>query len=286
MTRRRRLAGACAVTLVAAATAAAVAVPASAARSSLPFTDPRALGYIAFCDSAGHAVTSGNVQDLPFVATAISSVPAPSLYSGHQAKATLYAYQPRKDVSPGAWSGAPISGSSIFSNPRHPMAAVTTGDKTLEQQLFAFPAHWDGLVQLRLYLSAPNRQPYVVRYPATTIRVTGQLWSVVQGGTLPCAVGKAISTETLLLPSSSFPKPSQAPKRPTPAASAPTTGDGTTSPGPDGGTVIAAGDPAATSASDSSSGGLSPALVGLLGVLVGGIVVGVGLLAWSRRRAM
>jgi hypothetical protein len=285
MTRRRRLAGACAVALVAAATAAVTGGTASAARSSLPFSDPRALGYIAFCDSAGHPVTSGNVNDLPFVATAISSVAAPSAYAGHQAKATLYAYQPRKDVQPGAWSGQPISGSSVFSNPQHPAAAVTTGDKTLVQQLFAFPAHWDGLVQLRLYLSAPNRQPYIVRYPATTIRVQGDLWSVVQGGTLPCTVGKAISTETLLLPASAFPSPSQAAKRPTPAASSPGS-SGTTSPGPDGGTVIAAGDPGATSASDSSSSGLSPALIGLLGVLVGGIAVGVGVLAWSRRRSL
>lgn len=271
----RGTAGAIALILVT-VPALLVAEPATAA-ANLPYSDPKAKGYIAFCDSHGQSVSGGNIKDLPFVATAISSEPAPAGYAVKNGKATLYAYQPRQGVDPGDWSSQPLSGSSIYSNAKHPMASVTTADKPLEQILQAYPAKWDGLLQLRMFYSAPNMQPYTIQYPATSIKVTGDTWRLVDGGTLPCNVGKAVSIETVLLPPSSFPAPSKA------AQTAPSAAGSTPSAGASGATVLA-GDAVDGNQSTPSSGDSNGALIGLLAVA--GVGVLAGLVSWLRQRSV
>lgn len=151
---------------------------------------------------------------------------APAAYGVQTGKATLYAYQPRQQVNPAEWSGLQMSGSSLYSNPAHPMAEVTTGDKPFGGFVATYPPQWDGLVELRIYLTVRNHLLYQVRYPSTNIKITGSTFVVVDPGTTPCTVGKALSDERILLAPSSFPKPSAASPRPstgTGATSGPTT---------------------------------------------------------------
>ena len=247
---------------------------ASATTAAVPYTDIRAQGTIGLCDSHGNPLTSGNVADLPFTTTAISSQ-APAAKYVKDGKATLYAYQPRKDVDPGEWSGQQLSGASVYSNPAHPMAAVTTGDKLLSDFLFAFPAKWDGLVQLRMYLSATNQPQYVLHYPTVNLKVTGSIWTVVGPvSSVSCSVGKAVSVETLLLKSSSFPTPSQASERPSTSSTA-TPGASST----DGSSLapLAGGaDPGQTQEASSSS---LPILMGLLALAI--VISGVAVVAFA-----
>ena len=89
-----------------------------------------------------------------------------------------------------------LTASSRYENPAHPKAQATDGDDRLADFLGLFPASWDGLVQLRLYLGAPGLQTLTQTYAATDIQVSGDSWKVVRGGSVPCA-GKAISIEDI-----------------------------------------------------------------------------------------
>lgn len=179
------------------AVAAAVVVPTGgvASASTVPFTDQNAKGYIGLCNEAGQSITSGSLLDDPFVWTAVSSTPAPSGYA--QGKATLYVFQPRQNVPPGEWSGQQVTGSASYTNPSHPMAQATSGDAPLISVDGAFPPKWNGLYQLRMYFTGVNLEPYTQTYPATVIQVSGNKWSVVQGGNVPCNSGKATSSEVV-----------------------------------------------------------------------------------------
>jgi hypothetical protein len=171
----------------------------AAADDSLPFTDQSANGYIGFCDQKGHQVRSGNIGAGPFVWTAVSSTPAPAGFDTRAAgKAVLIAYQPRKDVDPGDWSGKQLTASATYTNATYPMAQATGRDPALVDFVSAFPPKWDGLVQLRMYFMAPNHPQHSVPYPATVIRVSGNTWTVVSGGNVPCDAGKAVSAEAHL----------------------------------------------------------------------------------------
>jgi hypothetical protein len=175
----------------------AVQIPVIAA-TSLPFQDRSANGYIGLCDRQGHAITSGSIYDQPFVWTAVSSTPT---YKGYEkGKAVLLAYQPRKDVDPGEWSGRQLTAASSFTNPKHPMAQATNADDPLLFFLQSFPPRWDGLVQLRMHYGAPDSPTLQNPYPATVIRVTGERWTVVSGGKADCGAGSAVSDETKNLP--------------------------------------------------------------------------------------
>lgn len=268
----RGAAGLTALVLLAIATLLG-AQPASAA-SATPYSDPKVKGFIAFCDSHGRPITSGSIRDLPFAATAISSEPVPAGYAVKNGKATLYAFQPRQGVDPGDWSSQPLTGSSLYDNAKHPMASITTADKPLEQILQAYPARWDGLLQLRMFYSAPNMQPYTIQYPATDIRITGETWRAVGAESVPCNVGKAVSIETLLLAPSAFPSPSKA--IPAPAGPA-SMGGPTDSPG-----AVAVADGAGVGVPDVGADSSSTELVGLLSVAALGVVAGSVL--WRRQR--
>jgi hypothetical protein len=257
---------------------------ARASASGVPFSDPNANGYIGLCDRNGHSVTSGSIDDIPFVWTAVSSTPAPAGYE--HGKATLYAYQPRQHVVPSQWEGRMLTASSSFTNPAHPMAQATNGDSPLLWFVQAYPPQWNGLVQLRMFYSAANTPVDLSPYPATVLQVSGNRWSEISGGSVPCNVGRAVSAETVELPSSELASPqtikvfdspaggsSSAPSSTQPPASKPQIGAGSSSKSRE-----AVGPPN----SAASSGGLATGTI--VGIVVGGLAL-IGVLGtWIRRR--
>lgn len=167
---------------------------------SVPFTDNDQNGFLALCDKSGHQVTSGDIRTAPFVWNAIASTGAPTEYTGSNRKAVLAAFQPRQQVDPAEWSGGQLTASSTYSNPAHPVAQATDTDGSLLAFLQGYPARWDGLVEVRMYFSAPDLPPHAAPYPATVLRVSGNRWTVVRGGTLSCQSGTGTSVESLYLP--------------------------------------------------------------------------------------
>jgi hypothetical protein len=185
-------------------TSGVLAGEAPASADAIPFTDPSANGSIGFCNPAGKSVTSGNINDIPFVWKAVSSTPTPAGYVGGFGKATLEVFQPRKDVDPGNWSGKQLTGSTTYSNAQHPVAQATYGDPSLGDFVEVAPS-WDNLYQIRLYFSNINTPPDNTNYPATVIKVAGSTWTVVSGASVPCNAGAGKSIETIALPPSSIP---------------------------------------------------------------------------------
>lgn len=171
--------------------------PAHAA-DGVPYVDPAVTGSIGLCDVHGHNVLTGKTTDNPFVWLAVGTTAAPAQYAAPGRTAFLAAYQPRKGAEPGEWSGYPLTPSSRYSNPQHPMSQFTPVSGSLQQFLVRYPPQWDGLVQLRLTLAGSNRPPRQAAYDATDIRVTGDTWQVVRGGTGPCTAGSATSESVLL----------------------------------------------------------------------------------------
>jgi hypothetical protein len=62
----------------------------------------------------------------------------------------------------------------------------------------AYPTKWDGLIELRIFLSAPNHPVDNSTYDAVNIKVTGDTWSVVDGTPVSCSAGKSTSIEMAL----------------------------------------------------------------------------------------
>jgi hypothetical protein len=168
---------------------------ASAATPQAPWTDSNAKGYIGFCDSANNQIYTGSINSYPFVAKAVSSTPAPTGYGAKVGRVTLYAYQPIQFVDPGNWSGKQLTGASVFSNTAVPMTIGLSGDASLVNFSAAYPLHWNGYAQLRMYYTAPGQQPYSSTYPAVAVQVTGTTWTQVGGGKVNCAAGEAESDE-------------------------------------------------------------------------------------------
>jgi hypothetical protein len=285
-----------------AAVAALVLSPVLASADPVPFHDPNVNGKLGFCDKNGHALTTGRITDVPFAFTSVSTVAAPKPYAVPLGKATLYGYSPIQNVDPLNWSPYRMTGSSTYSNKGTPMAQGTPGDAPLEWQVTSFPPTWDGLVQMRLILTAPNQQPMLSPYPAAVLRVTGGTWTMVDGDTSPkCGAGKALSSELVLLP---------ADKRPTAAPSGATTPG--VSPSPPASGAASSGSTGSTGTStassrDSSTGATlaptgsdsgatsvasAPASTGtsvlpiLLAAVAGAAVMGGGSFWWSRRRGI
>ena len=169
-------------------------VPA-AASSSVPYTDPNAVGYIGLCNEQGQQITSGNIDTAPFAWRAVSTAAATGAYAGPSRTAILFAYQPIDGLAPSYWSVDSLTASARYSNPAAPMAAATTRDESLAQYMLEFKPKWDGYLQLRMYLGADNEQPYSVSYPTLDIQVTGDSWRAVDGG--PVA---ANATEDIMNP--------------------------------------------------------------------------------------
>jgi hypothetical protein len=271
-----------AAALVAAATALSTGGGSAAhAAGAVPWTDTAVTGAIGLCDSSGHAVEGGSINSTPFVARAVSSAAAQAPYNKPGRTATLYAFQPRQDVAPGEWSGDMLTSSTYYTNPAHPMAEATGGDLSLAGFISEFPPAWNGMLQLRMYLSAPNEPADSLSYAAAAIKVTGSSWSLVSGGaTAACTAGKAESIESVVLPSKdtkihhttapTAPAPSD-PATKQPAAGVPTSG--------------ASGDPGSLDASSTSSGSgsstnpLEIIVIAVLAAAAGGAAV-----TWRGRR--
>ena len=190
----------------------ALALPGSvSAGGTVPYDDPAVTGSIALCDVNGNNVLSGKLTDTPFVWKAVGTSAAPSPYDQPGRTAFLAAYQPRKNVAPGDWSGYGLAPASRYTNPAHPMSQATPNSSPLTDFTTRYVPQWDGLVQLRMLLGGSNRVPLPRSYDATDIRVTGDTWQVVRGGTGPCGkqAGSATNVAVLLkLPGSAgTPKP-------------------------------------------------------------------------------
>ena len=177
---------------------------AGAATPVVPYTDPNAVGSIGLCNQAGQQITSGSISTTPFAWRAVSTQPAQAPYNNAGRTATLVAFQPQEALPAGDWSGAEMTSSSSYTNPANPMAAATDGDQSLQSFIEQYPPKWDGFVQLRMYLSTANHQPYEAQYPTLNIQVTGNTWQAVGGSPVNCASGTAESIETMLLPPSTI----------------------------------------------------------------------------------
>jgi hypothetical protein len=173
---------------------------AHASGSGTPYTDTSAVGYIGLCNKAGQQITSGSINTKPFAWRAVSSQPAQAPYSGAGRTALLLAYQPREGLPAGEWSGDALTASSRYSNAAHPMVAATSGDDSIKDFIGEFAPAWDGLLQIRMYLGAPDSPIYSLTYPAIDIKVTGNTWQAVDGGPVSCTSGRSESIETILLP--------------------------------------------------------------------------------------
>jgi len=240
MTARQMLAGAAAVALVA---VTPLATAATAAADSVPFTDRNVVGGLTFCDPNNKAVTSGKVTDIPFAWKVVSSEAAPTVYRGPYQKAHLVVFQPRENVDPGIWSGKQMTASAHYTNAKHPMTQATYGDPALADFVSIAPL-WQGLVQVRMYLTNIDTPPRTNPYAAAVIKVEGNNWRVVQNGgpTTSCGVGSAVSAESELLPTSALPSAS------------PTYNNGTSTP-----SASVYGTPSTSASSSDVQGSPSPA---------------------------
>lgn len=193
-------------TLLTALFATALAVPgvllaggtAIAGSGSVPFTDPGALGYIGLCDLAGHNVTSGSVDSVPFVWKAVSSIEPPKAYRGNGENTVLQIYQPRPDTQPAYYSGDQLTGATLYKSVGPPAAMATYKDLSLRTIIKEFPPKVDGLYELRMSFGKVDYATYTQTYPATVIQVVGNRWHVVRGGLVDCNKAKAASMETIV----------------------------------------------------------------------------------------
>lgn len=275
-----------------------VGVP-SAGAAAVPYTDARAIGTVGLCGADGKALTSGSVATKPFAALAVDSTAAPSPYNAKGGTATLYAYQPRQGVDPGEWSGEQLTGSSQFSNPAHPMASSTLLDSSLADFIGDFPPKWNGLIQLRVYLSAPDQPTYSAKYDATDLQVSGSTWKVVRGGDAACGAGTATSNENALIPqvlaeasssaarvAAGSPPASKSANAPaSTAAESPASSSSTSAAAA--GVTGASGSPRAAAARSGSSRGQGSsggtAVLAIVGALV--VLAAVSAVFWWRRRS-
>jgi hypothetical protein len=275
--------------LGAVATALTVLGAAPAAQAvALPYSDPNAVGGITFCDPSGHPMTHGSIRDKPFVWRAIGAKDGPSTYDAAGRTAILLAYQPRQNVLPGQWSGEGLTASARYTPAGHPIVAATPGDVTLADFISDYPLMWDNLIQVRIYLGAPDAPIYSRQYNAADIKVSGDTWTVLDPASVPCNVGTSTSIETILLPSvAAMPTPTPGVIPSSSAslsgATAPTSSAPLTSAGATSGTAAASASTNATKALPASkSTGPAAWLWAVLAVAVAGLA-GTGAVFWRRR---
>ena len=133
-------------------------------------------------------VTEGSVEDQPFADVVVGATALPSELDPAGAVATLFAYQPREGISASEFSGAPLTAAGELADPERPAVRVTEDVWSVGDFVTAFPATYDGYVQLRLYLGTPaagtlSENPY----DTADLRVDGDRWELVRGGSSSCA---------------------------------------------------------------------------------------------------
>jgi hypothetical protein len=181
------------VPVCAAALGLALALGGCSGKSAgLPYNDSHANGSIGLCNKAGKPIKQGNVADSPFVWLSVSSSPALRPFDAYGKTATLYAFVPKPGYPPEDWVGEQITASSFYTNAAHPMAVASQDDgAVLREFIRTSPPVWNGLIELRLYWTAPGETVHNMTYPATDIQVKGNRWTVVRGGDVPCDAGSA-----------------------------------------------------------------------------------------------
>ena len=161
------------------ATAIALGGAACSSDPDIPYKDDAANGRLGLFDAEGRPVTKGNINDKPFVVFAVSDEKATPPHDKPGRKAALLAFQPREGVAPASWGGDFLTGSTPYSDANRPTAHGTEEDITLANFLAVFPIGWGGVIQLRMYLSAPEAPGRTDRYATAEIRVDGDTWSLV-----------------------------------------------------------------------------------------------------------
>jgi hypothetical protein len=255
----------------------------------MPYTDPNQAGLLTLCNEQGQPITHGSVTAAPFVWRIVSDVPTPKAYRVKGVTATLFAYQPRPYTPAGAWSGNLLTAASLYSNFAHPMVQETPIDEPLTQMTESYPPIWDHLIELRIYLGAPDMEMDVMQYAAADLVISGNTWTMVEGGTSGCNSGKAVSREVLdgMKGASGTPTPAA-----TKAAGA-VAGSHSSQPSTGGGGgagsssshsgAAASGTDASTTSDSSSVGGVAPGAIGV-GIAVVVILAAVALWRGRRRR--
>ncbi len=251
----------------------------------VPFTDPNQVGSLTLCNPQEQPITSGSLLTVPFAWRAVSSAHAPAGYT----EALLQMFQPIQHVDPADWTGYQLTDVATFSNPAHPMAQATYHDAPLIWPDHSMPPYWDGLYQLRMVFASPDTQAMTNAYPAAVIKVSGNRWTLVQGGRSSCTDGTAKSVESVLLPKSE----TAVPVPPAKVGPARTTGGkgGTASPST---TEAASGSSTTTAVSSrsasavpvgtsSNSGGSSAAAIAA-GAIAALVLAGTAALLFFRRR--
>ena len=217
--------------------------------TTVPYSDPNAVGSIGLCNQVGQQVTSGSTTQAPFAWLSVSTTPAQAPYSNFPRTAVLLAYQPRNGLAPGEWSGAELTASSRYTNPNAPMAAATSGDDSLADFMSNYHPVWNGFLQLRMYLGTADAPQYSLHYPSLDIQVQGNTWHAVGGSPVNCTAGTAESIESIVLPASAA---TTTPTGGTSSQATGSTGAGT-SPGSASGS-----NPSSSGAAGSGSGSATP----------------------------
>ena len=253
--------------------------------ASVPYSDPAVNGQITLCNSAHQPVTSGKIAAAPFVDFAVGSVAAPAAYQIAGRTASLYGYQPIKDVDPTLWPGMLLNNASVYANAAFPTAAGTLIDRSLASFLRFYPTKWDGLIQLRLFVGAPDQAVMTTPYNSATIKVSGDRWSMVDGGTAHCGEANAISnTRALPAYSKAVAAAAQASGAHSSASSGRSGADSSgSSAHPDAPDATSTDSLALAAGAAGSGGGTGPWVwIGLAVVVVAAWIGGLG---WMRRRA-
>ncbi|WP_375474896.1 hypothetical protein [uncultured Jatrophihabitans sp.] len=179
----------------------------AASAGPVPYTDPQSVGTVTLCGVTGQVATHGDIHTKPFVWRAVGSAAPPSAYAGPGRTAALYGYQPIENVDPQQWNGEYLTFSAAYTSKSRPMAAATPADPSLADLLGDYPTKWDGLLQLRLFVGAPGLPGLATAYSTATIRVSGNAWTLVNGGRTGCDSGSARSGELALRSVAALPTP-------------------------------------------------------------------------------
>ncbi|MCX6397251.1 MAG: hypothetical protein NTV23_12240 [Propionibacteriales bacterium] len=149
-----------------------------------PYTDPAATGTLTFCNVDGSEVTRGSTKDAPFADLVVGSTAVDGQYA-QGGTATLLAYQPREGVSPEEFSGGLLTKATTVTDVAHPFARISDRSTTLADFTAAYPATWDGYVQLRLVVGGVGAPPRA-KYDTADVRIDGDRWELVTGGGGDC----------------------------------------------------------------------------------------------------
>ncbi|SDD29046.1 hypothetical protein [Nocardioides lianchengensis] len=158
-----------------------------------PYDDTLAAGSLTLCSADGQPVTEGSTKDRPFADVVRGETALPSELDPAGAVATLYAYQPREGVGTEEFSGTAITAAEVLPDPGQPAVRVTEDAWSVDDFVTAFPATYDGFVQLRLYLGTPGAGTLSTSpYDTADLRVDDGRWELVRGGSASCADAESL----------------------------------------------------------------------------------------------